>query len=72
MDPNEVLDRILERVSRVKRGDLGCAVFLVNDIEALDEWLHKGGFLPERWKRLTDAVDPQAKRKPGAMGFGHD
>lgn len=60
MDPNETLRRLREKV-REARADaevqgyvnLGDAVAVLEYFAALDEWLSKGGFLPEAWRPVT-------------------
>lgn len=56
MDPNKTLKDLREIVSLYNEGDadhweIERAVELV---EALDEWLSKGGFLPEAWSPEWD------------------
>lgn len=56
MDPNEVLEeRILKQIKLMESIDSDESLAdLVNDlidaVSALDEWLRKGGVLPERWQ----------------------
>ncbi len=52
MDPNAMLEEILYVVKY--RNDLHPEFdysSLLDAISNLDEWLSKGGFLPERWER---------------------
>lgn len=62
MDPNEVLRLIRESVAELRNSDDdntldGSQVGqLVDAIEALDEWLTKGGFLPSAWADLQDGL----------------
>ena len=57
MDPNETLNEIRDLMtesqkpgqSTIALADL--ADDLVSSLRALDEWLSRGGFLPEPWKR---------------------
>jgi hypothetical protein len=44
-----------ERGERGDRGDRDLDAFdeLVNAFEALDQWLSRGGFLPQDWRRVT-------------------
>ena len=56
MDPNEVLEEcILKRIERMDVTDsveafIDLADDLIDAVRDLDEWLHKGGALPERWQ----------------------
>lgn len=47
MDPNATLQEIRELVGNNGGNDVGRLVEL---IDALDEWLTNGGFLPSDWK----------------------
>lgn len=47
MDPNATLKELRELLKRGMRPDLERAREL---FEALDEWILKGGFLPDDWK----------------------
>jgi len=58
MDPNETLKKLLRIAGQVMRDDSEediwfskqqAAIELAEGISDLDEWLAKGGFLPERW-----------------------
>lgn len=59
MDPNAALAEIRETAAivrdRIDRGEDpdvdGSVSVLVEHVEALDEWLSKGGFLPQDWLR---------------------
>jgi len=53
MDPNENLKMIRSRVGRLNSGnpDRNDGEELAELVEALDEWLSKGGFLPVDWER---------------------
>jgi hypothetical protein len=53
MDPNELLAEILRRAEKVAAyGCSNCyADLLADGILRMDEWLSKGGLLPEAWKR---------------------
>ena len=57
MDPNEVLETI-RRLSSLYRNDGDWdeneTHALIGHIEDLDEWLTKGGFLPQAWRRATN------------------
>lgn len=56
MDPNEVLeDRILKQVRLMESVDsveslIDLADDLIDAVKDLDEWLRRGGVLPERWQ----------------------
>lgn len=56
MDPNETLQRLREAVEKYQESTevedaLSILAELVDEFEALDGWLSKGGFLPEAWAR---------------------
>ena len=56
MDPNEALKNARALAAAIlKDGETWDSATraeeLANAFEALDEWLSKGGFLPEAWKR---------------------
>lgn len=54
MDPNKLLEEIrtFSGVIRDTEGDTPAeAVALAERMDALDEWLSKGGFLPGDWAR---------------------
>jgi hypothetical protein len=60
MDPNanlreqkEITERMLHPDS--EHVDSGDAIRLAELVEALDEWIRKGGFLPSAWSGLLDA-----------------
>jgi hypothetical protein len=81
MDLNARLDRALRCARRVLLDGVGeesgrvhadAVKEMAKDLMALDKALLAGDPLPKRWARLADAVDPQSKRIPGAMGLGHD
>lgn len=54
MDPDVALARIRESIIRINRSPQFVhhddAMLVVEYFEALDEWLCKGGFLPEAWQ----------------------
>lgn len=61
MDPNEALRLIREAIKRMQAAShaddyTDAASDLADAVQALDEWLTRGGFLPEEWHR---------NRKPG-------
>ena len=56
MDPNanlqeqrEIVERMLDDNS--EHIDTGDAVRLADLVQALDEWITKGGFLPDAWRK---------------------
>lgn len=50
MDPNVALAQIRELVEALQQEpDDSLAEALVDLVEGLDDWLSKGGFLPEPW-----------------------
>jgi hypothetical protein len=54
MDPNETLTELRRLVSRAHEPITmtgGHAQSFAESFEALDEWLSRGGFLPEAWSR---------------------
>lgn len=58
MDPNEALRQLRDALRRLRYADSHTDEQNTVDYEvvaeyaqALDEWLSKGGFLPERWAR---------------------
>jgi len=53
MDPNETLKMIRSRIRRLNVGQpfRNDGEELAELVEALDEWLTKGGFLPSDWER---------------------
>lgn len=53
MDPNECLQMIRGALQRYEDGteDDDCESDLVASVRELDEWLSKGGFLPDAWKK---------------------
>lgn len=72
MDPNETLATLRTEVSDIltcnstsPKGPDGriidAAIAVAEAFEALDEWLNKGGFLPDAWQRKSPAygVDPK-------------
>lgn len=60
MDPDKCLNEIRETVLALKeagnRGNVieayGLGETLADNVQALDEWLTKGGFLPMSWERV--------------------
>lgn len=61
MDPNETLKQIRSHIAAMNAADLAedaaayafAAMQLAESVEALDEWLKKGGFLPDAWQRAA-------------------
>lgn len=53
MDPEENLKEQLRISERIQKGEqtTGDAMRLAELVEALDEWIRKGGFLPSPWKK---------------------
>lgn len=59
MDPNETLKKIRNLCEKVKGRPKNIDVISDEFVEAfqdLDEWIKKGGFLPEDWQRPVDVV----------------
>lgn len=62
MDPNETLTKIREQRKILATHDqsslpfIGAALKLSELVGALDEWLTKGGFLPNDWERRSDVL----------------
>jgi hypothetical protein len=60
MDPNQALQSVRELGRQIRedhtksRASLGLA--LAEHLLTLDEWLSKGGFLPEPWRGRQDAL----------------
>lgn len=67
MDPNEALRQIRRITRAMPAEDIGYeeAVDSLNEliecVRSLDEWLGKGGFLPDAW-----AMDPTADSEAGS------
>ena len=54
MDPNQTLTEIralAAHVAMTEEWDRDDAKELATLVQALDEWLSRGGFLPEAWER---------------------
>lgn len=65
MDPNATLKEILEIAERMISVDDRDAGELIEDslqlvelVMALDEWMTKGGFLPEKWAARWKGITP--------------
>jgi len=62
MDPNEALREITENIpvfwnpSTPKDTRLVMAEHIIEHVEALDQWLSKGGSLPQAWQRFPNPV----------------
>lgn len=56
MDPNTALARLRELIGG-KRNVVGSAE-VVETFQGLDEWLSKGGFLPQDWDRQHEPDAP--------------
>lgn len=64
MDPETNLKdqrRLAERILNGD-GDESDAYRLAELVEALDEWIAKGGFLPARWKRRAGSHRAHTRR----------
>jgi hypothetical protein len=65
MDPNAALAEIRKELGQVREaiegdGDLvDSASCLVDAVEALDEWLSKGGFQPDAWRVKYGDMTPE-------------
>lgn len=77
MDPNEALKRAREAarildndrcVSRKAREELAVELDAMTDLaeafDALDQWISKGGFLPDAWQVPAHADFPPPKELP--------
>lgn len=55
MDPNACLSEIRELGNQIHNGDMRESVIedYANAVDALDEWITKGGFLPVGWNKQT-------------------
>lgn len=49
MDPNETLNTIRAEVHEILFGDKPDPDALAEAVNNLDEWLSRGGFLPNEW-----------------------
>lgn len=72
MDPNAALKNIREAVGELRNQDDDGVLdgtsqvgFLLESVEALDEWLTKGGFLPTAWQRTDPLVDDEGRCEHG-------
>lgn len=51
MDPNTALDRIRTAVAAFNADDEFDVIEVMEAVESLDEWLCRGGFMPDPWAR---------------------
>lgn len=51
MDPTETLRQIRAMVRRAECGELYDASDLADLVDALDDWMSRGGFPPKQWER---------------------
>lgn len=58
MDPDACLKEIREVVSQINDGVPGLATALAELVDALDEWIAKGGFLPNAWRSPETLAEP--------------
>jgi hypothetical protein len=58
MDPNQALQEIRATAEQIRDAPLATEreLALEESVTALDEWLSKGGFLPEPWRGRQDAL----------------
>lgn len=55
MDPNEALAIIRTEISKVlDENDPNNPELLAEAMRGLDEWLSKGGYLPDEWKAMSN------------------
>lgn len=52
MDPTETLRDIREVSLRLEDTDEPDVVQLIGDVAALDDWIGRGGFLPDQWRNV--------------------
>jgi hypothetical protein len=61
MDPNKALTTIREVIAGILDGSGACEVHELDEMaesfQALDEWITKGGFLPEAWCVIPGSLD---------------
>jgi len=79
MDPNATLDSIRELFARAdtETFDLADGQTLADLVGALDDWLTKGGFLPDAWERggasrLTFEIPATSKYAGTQWGVGFE
>lgn len=53
MDPNKLLETMLCAAQQVLNGDADedTAEKLAEAVESLNDWIRRGGFLPDAWKK---------------------
>ena len=60
MDPNETLKKIRELIPQVRSSESTApGDDLAEAVEALDDWLSHGGFLPKDWDCQEPGEDPK-------------
>lgn len=75
MDPNETLKQLRDAIKAVTNPDsedrLGVrrTYDLIYAFEALDEWLSKGGFLPDDWHEFHSACPPFVQNSDGSWSY---
>ncbi len=52
MDPTETLKDIRDASSRLEDTDDPDVVQLIDGVAALDDWIGRGGFLPDQWRNV--------------------
>ena len=63
MDPDACLADILWTVKEHLRGDEGVDYDLLCErIDSLDQWIVKGGYLPERWKTINCCTEHKGQK----------
>lgn len=82
MDPNEALVAIRQAVDGLRDAENSPAVSrtqvvaLVEHVQALDEWLSKGGFLPAPWngsgRPLPFPIEPLGPPNPAHGELPHE
>ena len=60
MDPNKALEDVRDIIARIEDTDDVLPTFelaeqLAEIVGGLDEWLSRGGFLPDDWRRWVEA-----------------
>lgn len=57
MDPDACLEEIRTVVDQINDGVPGLATALAELVDALDEWIIGGGFLPRAWTNVVSEKD---------------
>lgn len=78
MDPNTALQNLREDIARfeeqvaIEPQSLGEQI--IDQFKDLDEWLSKGGFLPEAWRAFSpEEASPEPPIPPGSLcWYGRD